>query len=190
MPPDSKEATQAGARWRARRGNVRFLGFREDIPELMAAADVLVHPSRLDVTGQVILEAVVNGLPAVVTGLCGFAEHVEKSGAGIVLPEPFAQADLDAALARMRDPALAETMSAAGIRYGRETAPVSGLDQAADVIDRRAVADGRAGARAASAAGSPRTTSRSRSSSPPTTGPMRSTPCCAAWRGSRTRTSR
>jgi glycosyltransferase involved in cell wall biosynthesis/GT2 family glycosyltransferase len=133
--PDSKEAAQAGKSLSRRRNDVRFLGFREDIPELMAAADILVHPSRLDVTGQVILEAIVNGLPAVVTGLCGFAEHVTKSGAGIVLPEPFVQADLDAAVTRMRDPATAEAMSLAGIKYGRETAPVSGLDQAADVID-------------------------------------------------------
>ena len=139
IAPDSSEAAQA-ARALARKADgdrVRFLGFREDIPELMAAADVLVHPSRLDVTGQVILEAIVNGLPALVTGLCGFAEHVKKSGAGIVLPEPFSQAELQAALARMREPALAETMSLAGIRYGRDTAPVSGLDQAADVIEGR-----------------------------------------------------
>jgi glycosyltransferase involved in cell wall biosynthesis/GT2 family glycosyltransferase len=141
VAPDSKEAVQAGNTFSRRRSDVRFLGFREDIPELMAAADLLVHPSRLDVTGQVILEAVVNGLPSVVTGLCGFAEHVEKSGAGIVLPEPFAQANLDAALARLRDTAATETMSLAGIKYGRETAPVSGLDQAADVIEGGAAPD-------------------------------------------------
>jgi UDP-glucose:(heptosyl)LPS alpha-1,3-glucosyltransferase len=131
--PDAAEAREAKHMLGDR---VRFLGFRDDIPELMAAADVLVHPSRLDVTGQVILEAIVNGLPAVVTGLCGFAEHVAKAGAGIVLPEPFAQHDLDAALARLRDRALAQTMSLAGIRYGDVTAPVSGLDQAADLIER------------------------------------------------------
>jgi glycosyltransferase involved in cell wall biosynthesis/GT2 family glycosyltransferase len=140
VPADAKDAVQAIRALARRRGDVRFLGFREDIPELMAAADVLVHPSRLDVTGQVILEAIVNGLPAVVTGHCGFAEHVEKSGAGVVLPEPFTQANLDASLKRLRDPAVAEAMSAAGIRYGRETAPVSGLDQAADVIDGSAAA--------------------------------------------------
>jgi UDP-glucose:(heptosyl)LPS alpha-1,3-glucosyltransferase len=81
------------------------------------------------------LEAIVNGLPAVVTGLCGFAEHVARSGAGIVLPEPFTQADLDAALVRLRDAAVADTMSRAGIDYGQQTAPVSGLEQAADIIE-------------------------------------------------------
>ncbi len=135
VAPDSKDALQAGRVVARKPGSVRFLGFRDDIPDLMAAADVLVHPSRLDVTGQVIMEAIVNGLPAVVTGLCGFAEHIERSGAGIVLPEPFLQAALDQALVRMRDRPLAETMSRAGIQYGRDTAPVSGLDQAADVID-------------------------------------------------------
>ena len=52
----------------------------------------------------------------------------QKAGAGIVLPEPFTQAAFEAALSALRDPALAETMSAAGIRYGRETEPVTGLD--------------------------------------------------------------
>ena len=137
ITPTTKEAAHArrlaGRKLNANR--VRFLGFREDIPHLMAAADVLVHPSRLDVTGQVILEAVVNGLPAVVTGHCGFAEHVDKAAAGIVLPEPFTQAALDRAAVRMRDPALRAAMSAAGVRYGHALASASGLDQAADVIE-------------------------------------------------------
>ena len=102
----------------------------------MAAADVLVHPSRLDVTGQVILEAVVNGLPSVATSVCGFAEHVRASGSGIVLPEPFTQSAFEAALKRLRDPTLAAQMSAAGIEYGRKTEPVTGLEQAADIIER------------------------------------------------------
>jgi len=137
VSPTTKEAKQA-RRVVARKadpGQVRFLGFREDIPELMAAADVLVHPSRLDVAGLVILEAIVNGLPAVVTGLCGFAEHLERAGAGIVLPEPFAQVDLDAALARLRNARLAKDMSQAGIRYGEAVDAVTGLEQAADVIE-------------------------------------------------------
>ena len=109
IAPDTKEAIQPlrFIKRKAVTDRVRFLGFREDIAELMAAADVLVHPSRLDVTGQVILEAVVNGLPCVVSGVCGFAEHVAASGSGIVLPEPFAQSAFEAALKRLRDPALA-----------------------------------------------------------------------------------
>ena len=138
VAPSSKEALHAlrYIKRKAMDDRVRFLGFREDIPELMAAADLLLHPSRLDVTGQVILEAVVNGLPVVVSGICGFAEHVEAAGAGIVLPEPFSQSDFQAAIARMRDPSLTAQMSDAGIEYGRKNEPVTGLEQAADVIER------------------------------------------------------
>ena len=138
IAPDAKEAVQAlrFIKRKALTDRVRFLGFREDIAELMAAADVLVHPSRLDVTGQVILEAVVNGLPSVVTSVCGFAEHVRAAGSGIVLPEPFTQSAFEAALKRLRDPTLAVQMSAAGIEYGRKNEPVTGLEQAADIIER------------------------------------------------------
>ena len=114
---------------------VRFLGFRDDVTNLFAAADVLVHPARLDVTGQVILEALVNGLPSIVTGCCGFAEHVQAAGAGIVLPEPFAQTDLDAAVIRIADPPLAAAFSRSGIDYGRNAVPRDGLTVAADVIE-------------------------------------------------------
>ena len=58
---------------------ISFLGHREDIPELMAAADLLVHPARHDTTGTVILEAVVNGLPVITTSTCGYAHHVEAA---------------------------------------------------------------------------------------------------------------
>ena len=63
--PSSKAARQF-ARMARKRGvadRVRLLGVREDIPELMAAADLLVHPARTETTGTVILEAIVNGLP-------------------------------------------------------------------------------------------------------------------------------
>jgi len=66
---------------------VLLLGTREDVPELMAASDVLVHLARQDTTGNVILEAVVNGLPVIVTAACGFSSHVRAAAAGVVLPQ-------------------------------------------------------------------------------------------------------
>ena len=67
---------------------VQWLGHREDVPQLMAAADLLVHPARYDTTGTVILEAIVNGLPVVTTATCGYAIHVEAAEAGIVMQRP------------------------------------------------------------------------------------------------------
>ena len=73
---------------------IKWLGHREDVPELMAAADVFVHPARYDTTGTVILEAIVNGLPVITTSNCGYAKHVTSANAGIVVQEPFRAADL------------------------------------------------------------------------------------------------
>jgi UDP-glucose:(heptosyl)LPS alpha-1,3-glucosyltransferase len=132
----SRAATQARRLGAADR--VRFLGYREDIPNLFAAADVLIHPARLDVTGQVILEAMVNGLPVVVSGCCGFAELVRAANAGIVLAEPFVQGELEAALARAAEPQLAAAFSRNGIDYGRSKVPQDGLTIAAEVIENSA----------------------------------------------------
>ena len=96
---------------------VTFLGGREDIADLMLAADVLVHPARSEAAGIVLLEALVAGLPVVVTGVCGYADHIEAAGAGLVLPEPFSQADLDAALACMLDGGFREQCRNQGLDY-------------------------------------------------------------------------
>ena len=105
---------------------VLLLGYREDIPALMAAADLLVHPARFDTTGMVILEAIANGLPVVVTSICGFAGHVSAAEAGIVIEEPFRQKNLDRALIEASDAWVREKWSANGAAYGRDPRLVSG----------------------------------------------------------------
>jgi UDP-glucose:(heptosyl)LPS alpha-1,3-glucosyltransferase len=115
-------------------GRVHLLGYRDDIPELMAAADLLVHPARFDTTGMVILEAIANGLPAVVTAICGFAAHVGAADAGLVIDEPFAQASLERALAVAFDPRVRARWSANGMEYGRDPRLTSGHAEAVRLI--------------------------------------------------------
>lgn len=81
-------------------GRVRVLGVVSDdqLATAFAAADLLVHPARLDVTGTVILEAMATGLPVVTTANCGFAVHVKSADAGIVVPIPFDQRRFESAL--------------------------------------------------------------------------------------------
>jgi len=100
----------------------------------MAQSSLLVHPARADLTGNVILEALGNGLPAVVSAACGFAEHVERAGAGVVLAAPFVQADLDRALTEA-DPATRSAWSAKALSYVRAGDIFSGLSRAADLIE-------------------------------------------------------
>lgn len=113
---------------------IRWLGHREDMAQLMAAADLLVHPARYDTTGTVILEAIINGLPVVATSVCGYAEHVAAAPAGIVLAEPFAMATF---LAALESAALAERRaqwSLAGAQYGEKRELYEGYRRAAEII--------------------------------------------------------
>ena len=115
---------------------VRWLGHRDDVPELMALADVLVHPARLEVTGQVILEAIVNGLPVIASAVCGFAHHVEAAGAGAVIAEPFDERAFAGALTQAGDAVVRETWSAAALAYSQHHDFARGLDAAAEMIER------------------------------------------------------
>ncbi len=81
--------------------NIHFLGGRTDIPRFLLGADLLVHPARKENTGTVILEAVVAGLPVLITEVCGYKKHVEKSKSGLVVPSPFDQNDLNQKLMQM-----------------------------------------------------------------------------------------
>ena len=82
---------------------VNFLGGRDDVVDLMLASDLLVHPARREAAGVVLLEALVVGLPVVVTDNCGHAHHVIAARAGLVLPAPFSQDDLQRAIMRFFD---------------------------------------------------------------------------------------
>jgi glycosyltransferase involved in cell wall biosynthesis len=73
---------------------VRFLGFRSDIGDLLAAANLFVMPSRSESHPLALLEAMFAGLPIVVSAVGGVPETVEHDReALLVSPED------DAALA-------------------------------------------------------------------------------------------
>jgi glycosyltransferase involved in cell wall biosynthesis len=61
---------------------VRFLGQRDDIPTLLAAADLFVLPSLFEGLPLVALEAMAAGLPVVGTRVCGTAEAVADGVTG------------------------------------------------------------------------------------------------------------
>ena len=62
---------KAYARMRDVQNSVRFLGAVDELQEVYAAADVLVHPSFYDTFGGVCLEARACGLPVVLSDQCG-----------------------------------------------------------------------------------------------------------------------
>jgi UDP-glucose:(heptosyl)LPS alpha-1,3-glucosyltransferase len=117
---------------------VIFTGTREDVPRFYHAADYLVHASRSENTGTVLIEAMICGLPVLVTGNCGFAFHVQEGRAGMVLEEPFDQERLNGALAGFLASDRAAEWRKNGPVYCERTDLYSLIERAADVIIARA----------------------------------------------------
>jgi len=67
---------------------VRFLGWRDDVPALLAGADLLVCPSLREPLGNVVIEAWSAGLPVVATASDGPAGLIEDGESGILVPLP------------------------------------------------------------------------------------------------------
>ncbi len=64
---------------------VRFLGFRDDVPALLAASDVLVLPSRSEGFPNTLLEGMALGLPVVATRADGIPELVDDGVTGALV---------------------------------------------------------------------------------------------------------
>lgn len=80
---------------------VQILKGRSDIPRFLLGADLLIHPAYNENTGTVLLEALVSGLPVLVTDVCGYAHYIAEADCGRVLPSPFVQGALNHQLADM-----------------------------------------------------------------------------------------
>ncbi|WP_225149645.1 MULTISPECIES: glycosyltransferase family 4 protein [unclassified Bradyrhizobium] len=76
----------------------RLVPYTSDVMRLLRAADFLVHPARVEAAGQVILESLLAGVPAIVSDVCGYASEVVRSGAGLVVKEPITDEALAGAI--------------------------------------------------------------------------------------------
>ncbi|MDR3537527.1 MAG: glycosyltransferase family 4 protein [Acetobacteraceae bacterium] len=93
---------------------LRLLGYREDVADLMAAADIFALPSRFEGLPMSVIEAMLAGLPVVAAAVRGPAEQVVPEATGLLVPAGDAAA-LVAALGRLvHDPSLRARMGAAG----------------------------------------------------------------------------
>ena len=94
--------------WRARAEvdglgpSIRFLGFRDDVPRVLAACDLLVSPTRYEAYGLNVQEALCCGLPAIVSAGAGVAERYPEGLRPLLLPDPDDAPDLARRLAAWR----------------------------------------------------------------------------------------
>ncbi|MDB6060243.1 MAG: hypothetical protein JWM78_346 [Verrucomicrobiaceae bacterium] len=67
---------------------ISFLGPRDDIPQLMWSADLLLHPAYSEAAGLVLLEAIAAGLPVIASRVCGHAHYIVEHNMGVTLNDP------------------------------------------------------------------------------------------------------
>ena len=94
---------------------VHLTGFRRDIPEVMAALDVLALPSiRSEAIPQVIPQALAVGTPVVASTVGGSPELIRDGENGRLVPPADPAALAEAILALLREPERARAMARAG----------------------------------------------------------------------------
>lgn len=95
-------------------GRVRFLGWRDDVPALLASCDVLICPSRHEPLGNIVIEAWAQVRPVVAAASDGPAALIATEESGLLVPVDDAAA-LAAAIRRvLADAALAARLAANG----------------------------------------------------------------------------
>lgn len=99
---------------------VRFIGMRSDVPELLAAADVLVWPATVSHFSRPVIEAGAMGRPVVASDFPSSRELVTQGVTGLLVP-PRQPGPLAEAIQRiLADPVEAARMGEAGWRLARE----------------------------------------------------------------------
>lgn len=83
---------------------VRFLGHREDLPEVLAAADVFVFPSLYEGLGGAVIEAMALGLPIVASDLPALREVVRPGDNADMVPPGDSRALAAAVTSLLEDP--------------------------------------------------------------------------------------
>jgi glycosyltransferase involved in cell wall biosynthesis len=82
----------------------RFLGYRTDVPTLLAAADLFVLASHHEGLPVALMEALASGLPVVATAVGGVPEAVHDGVEGVLVPAGQPDTLADAVLALVADP--------------------------------------------------------------------------------------
>ena len=97
---------------------IRWTGFRDDIPDILALTDIMVLPSFSEPFGIVIVEAMVAGKPVIVCDSGGPPEIVEDGVTGLIVPTRKVGPLADAIVELLSHPCRAQEMG----RRGRERA--------------------------------------------------------------------
>jgi glycosyltransferase involved in cell wall biosynthesis len=96
------------------KGDVIFAGYRHDMPDVLAAFDCFVHPSREGAFVSVLIEAMASGVPVVASDVDGIPECVGREGAALLLAPDDPVAWADAVVGILSNPGLARDLAEKG----------------------------------------------------------------------------
>lgn len=104
-------------------GRIRLAGAQTNVPDWMQAMDVVVHASREEPFGIVVVEAMSLGKPVVATRPGGPEEIVQDGQDGLLVPHGDATAMAKAILRHLRDPAFATACAKAARKSSTQFSP-------------------------------------------------------------------
>ncbi|HTH00954.1 MAG TPA: glycosyltransferase family 4 protein [Vicinamibacterales bacterium] len=110
-----------------------FLGYRTDIPSLMAAADLMVHPARYEAYGLAAHEAICCGVPTIVSAAAGVAERFPADLADLLLDDCESAAELCTRFRRWR--AAPEELRVRTRAFGAQLRTRSWDDMSREIVD-------------------------------------------------------
>ena len=107
---------------------VHFLGTlsHEQLKGLLQACDVFVFPTRQDLVGRVVVEALSVGVPVVVSKFSGAAGTLVRDGVNGVVVDPYDGTDLLSGLRRAAEPATRARLAEGARRSSEVLGPVAG----------------------------------------------------------------
>jgi glycosyltransferase involved in cell wall biosynthesis len=95
-------------------GKVKFLGWRDDVAEIMQIFDIFVLPSQNEGMGRVLVEAMASGKPVVASRVGGIPDLVKDEKTGLLVPPGDEKALANAIMRLANNPTEARRMGAAG----------------------------------------------------------------------------
>ncbi|MCW8914998.1 MAG: glycosyltransferase [Magnetovibrio sp.] len=119
------------------RPRIRMLGWRDDVPELMAACDLFVCPSRHEPLGNVVIEGWAQSRPVVAAASQGPSALIQDGVDGVLCPVDDVDAMATAINRVLKDEIFAADLAQAGRgRYEREFTEAQVVQQYLDFFQR------------------------------------------------------
>ncbi len=113
-----------------------FAGRRNDVPALLAAADLFVLPSLFEGLPLVVLEAMANGIPVVGTRVCGTSEAITDGFNGHLVEAKDSPALANAVIEALRQPGLtARWVHAGRTRFEQEFSAARMAEETAAIYE-------------------------------------------------------